>query len=132
MNSGKRGDTIGKKLVGNLAINSEKLKFLFLKFLYAHSAIAKQIDEEYLDYVKSKKISKKKTAILIEKPGEEISSNKMKSTCVNKKHVRKKEKTTSSFKKMNFSKLMTKSSKEQARMMGKFTKKEPVLVSGVV
>jgi hypothetical protein len=38
--------------VGQLSINSEKLKFLFLKFMHCKSGIACQIDREYNEYTK--------------------------------------------------------------------------------
>ena len=45
--SSRRMETIGKKLFGSLSINSEKIKFLMLKFLYRHKSEAREVDQEY-------------------------------------------------------------------------------------
>lgn len=49
----KKHETIGKKLIGHLSIDTEKIKFLLLKFLHSRSGIACQIDREYNEYINS-------------------------------------------------------------------------------
>lgn len=123
--------------MGNLAINSDKLKFLFLKFIYFYSHKAIEIDKEYKTYLlDSEKIDKnpKKTynifenKIKINKKGRS-SNNKIKSTCINRhKSQTENIKKKISLQKLNYSEIRKQSELKQSQNLLKFSKKEMIEV----
>ena len=120
-----------------MAINSEKLKFLFLKFLYRNNGIAYQIDKEYANYLEKtrahleqdKEISQLKIAKTNLLNFQKVSSNKMKSTCANQ--IEQKMNSSQSIPRnlqKSFSHQMFIVEKEQSDFLSDFTRQDPLTV----